>query len=91
MIETTGPKISSCAMRILGSTSLNTVGSMKPAMLVFALVEAIAAVTSFAPSFFADVDVFQIGLQLILVDCRTHVDGFVQAVADLDLLRPATK
>ena len=28
MIETTGPKISSCAMRIFGSTSTNTVGSM---------------------------------------------------------------
>src|ERR1035441_769682 len=27
MIETTGPKISSCAMRILGSTSANTVGA----------------------------------------------------------------
>ena len=29
MQETTGPKISSCAMRILGSTSEKTVGSMK--------------------------------------------------------------
>ncbi len=28
MIETTGPKISSCAMRIVGSTSVKTVGSM---------------------------------------------------------------
>ena len=29
MTETTGPKISSCAMRIDGATSANTVGSWK--------------------------------------------------------------
>ena len=42
--------------------------------------------TSFAPSDLADLDVAQVGLELVLVDRRTHLDGLVEAVADFDLL-----
>ena len=35
----------------------------------------------------ADVDVIEIGLPLLFVHCRPHVDGFIQAGADLDFLR----
>jgi len=51
MMETTGPKISSCAMRIFGSTSVKTVGSMNQPYWWIAISETIAAHINFAPSF----------------------------------------
>src|ERR1019366_6131574 len=59
----------------------------KPAMLVFALVKPMAAADEFSAFGFSDLDVFQVGLELILVHRRTHLDGLVETVADFDVLR----
>src|SRR3982074_3518736 len=56
-------------------------------MLVFTLVEPVAAGHKFGAFLFPDLDVVHIGLELVLVHGRTHLDGLVEAVADLDLLR----
>src|ERR1017187_82936 len=59
----------------------------EPAVLVLALVEAIAAAHQLCAFVFADLDVAKIGLKLLLIDRRTHLDRFVEAVADFQFLR----
>ena len=82
MIETTGPKISSCAMRIFGSTSVEHRRLHEVAVLVVAVVESIAAADQLRALVLADLDVLQVGLELAFVHGRTHLDCLVQAVAD---------
>ena len=51
-------------------------------MLVIAFVQPVAAalqLRAFGP---ADLDVFEVALQLALIDGRAHVGGFVETVAD---------
>ena len=55
-------------------------------MLVFPLVEAVAASDQLRAFIFPDLDVAQVGLELVLIDRRTHLDGLIEAVANFDLL-----
>jgi hypothetical protein len=59
-------------------------------VLVFALVEAIAAALQLGAFGLSDLDVVQVGLELVLVDRRTHLDGLVEAVANFHFLARAT-
>jgi len=59
-------------------------GLEEPSMLVFALVEAVAAGDEFCAFFFADVDVAEVGLKLAFVNGRSHFHRLVEAVADFD-------
>ena len=51
------------------------------AILIFAFVEPIAAALQASALSLADVYVAQIGLELVFVDRRTHLDRFIQPIA----------
>jgi len=50
-----------------------------------------AAGDEFCTFFFADVDVAEVGLKLAFVNGRSHLDGLVEAVADLIFLARANE
>ena len=57
------------------------------AVLVFAFIQTIAAALHAGAFGLSDLHILQVGLELVLVDCRAHVDGFVESVADFQFLR----
>src|SRR4029077_4733945 len=62
-------------------------GLEEPAVLIFTLVEPVAASYKFRAFGFPDLDVVQVSVELVLVHRRTHLDGLVETIADLDFLR----
>src|SRR5271157_858503 len=62
-------------------------GLHKPAVLVIAFIKAIAAAEQLCAFVFADLDVAEVGLELLFVDGWPHLGGFVEAVAYFQLFR----
>ncbi len=55
--------------------------------MILTLVEPVAAADQLGAFVLADLDVLEVGLQLLFVDRRTHLHGFIEAVADFQFLR----
>ena len=71
--DTTGPKISSCAIRIFGLQSTKMVGSWNHPLAHAVGLQAVPAARQLRAFAHADLDVLHHRLQLRLVDARPHV------------------
>ena len=63
----------------------------EPAVLVFALIQTIAAANHLGAFGLGDFDVAQVSLELVLVHRRAHLNRLVEPITDLDLLRARHK
>src|SRR5215471_138500 len=63
-------------------------GLEEPSVFIIGASQALSTQFQLCAFTFADVDVFRAGLNLLLIDLRTHVHGFIQPVPHLQALRP---
>ncbi len=80
--DRTGPKISSWAMRMSASTSIEDRRCDEESVVESAVRQPIAAAHQLRPFCLADADVFEDGVELRLVDRRADVGLWIEAVAD---------